>query len=195
MSTAWSTWLFNPLDQPLCFYTILNYYFTTGNTGLAVGLSVGVVGITIVLIILTAVCVIIGNKCIGFKYTTTRTAVALHRPRLRYTTSMVPTTQLSTTNEAISNNHSSSVALPLDNIQSEFELQPAYKDAEFSSQDAPPSYTAAKDFPTYEPPSLPQVYICCSYLLLIELACSICNTYTFFSIMFPSINLIQLQCT
>ena len=87
---------------------------------------------------------------------------------------MVPTTQLSTTNEAISNNHSSSVALPLDNIQSEFELQPVYEDAKFSSQDAPPSYTAATGFPTYEPPSLPQVYpqvyICCSYLLLFELA-------------------------
>ena len=121
--------------------------------------------IAVVVSVLTGVCVFIaGKKCTGFETTprTPRTVVTSHqcRPRLRYRTPIVPTAQLSTTNEAVLNNDSSSVAVPLDNIQSEFELQPVYKDAEFSSQDAPPSYTAAAGFPMYEPPSpSPGIYI------------------------------------
>ena len=121
----------------LCF--IFHLYTSTVNVGLAVGLSVGLsflffcVGIPICIVV-CAVCA--SNK---HRHSTLRTHVVATTPS--------GGTTVVTANQATAT--SVPIAQPL--LQ-----QQAYEDAQFSSQVAPPSYTAATTFPTYTGPP-PQV--------------------------------------
>ena len=99
------------------------------NVNLAIGLSSGFFG----LIILTGVplCIIIGTYCLcERKNCPARTHVAATNPSAETTTAVT------------SNRTEISTATPLPYPQ-----EPVYKDAQFSSQDAPPSYSDALALP------------------------------------------------
>ena len=123
-----------------CFpYFLLHLYTVTVNVGLAVGLSVGLsfllfcVGVPICIVVCA---VYASNKR---RHPTLRTHVVATTPS--------GATTVVTANQAIA----TSVPIAQPPLQ-----QPAYKDAQFSSHVAPPSYTAATAFPTYTGPP-PQV--------------------------------------
>ena len=125
---------------------LLHLYTSTVNVGLAVGLSVGLT--VFLLFVAVPICFIV---CVVYaankrRHPTVMTHVVATTPSGG--TTVVTANQATATSAPIVQPSAPIVQPPLH--------QPTYKDAQFSSQVAPPSYSAATAFPTYTGPP-PQV--------------------------------------
>lgn len=107
-------------------------FFPTDTVGLTVGICVGVFGIMAVGIPIMVVAIILANKRCDPQFQT----------RLAATTPATGATEMMLNQEIPITNYT-----PV-HVQQEYPPQPVYKDAEFSSQDAPPSYDAALAIPS-----------------------------------------------
>ena len=120
-----------------CMYSYMHVriYTFTVNVGLAVGLSLGLFFL-IVLSLVVPICFVCCFVC----------AAKRHRSTVR--THVVATTPSGETT-VVTANQATATSAPV--VQPPLQQQ-EYKHAQFSSQEAPPSYSAATAFPTYTGP-------------------------------------------